>query len=160
MLGALVLCSPSDHVFCYTLLTLQCACVNEWHALHESSEEPCSAVPRWPHRAYGRGFTPTCQWTPLVAQMVKRLPTMQETQVQSLGQEDLLEKEIATHSSILACKIPWMEEPGRLQSMAKVHGVHRKESDVTDFTFTYFTKATSSSSLISVPMSNERIRKC
>jgi len=53
-----------------------------------------------------------------------------------------------------------MEEPGRLQSMAKVHGVHRKESDVTDFTFTYFTKATSSSSLISVPMSNERIRKC
>ena len=76
------------------------------------------------------------------------------------GQGDLLEKEIATHSSILACKIPWMEEPGRLQSMAKVHGVHRKESDVTDFTFTYFTKATSSSSLISVPMSNERIRKC
>ena len=87
MLGALVLCSPSDHVFCYTLLTLQCACVNEWHALHESSEEPCSAVPRWPHRAYGRGFTPTCQWTPLVAQMVKRLPTMQETQVQSLVRE-------------------------------------------------------------------------
>ena len=53
----------------------------------------------------------------LVAQMVKRLPTMQETQVQSLGQEDLLEKEMATHSSILAWKIPWTEEPGRLQSM-------------------------------------------
>ena len=49
--------------------------------------------------------------------MVKRLPTMQETQVQSLGQEDLLEKEMATHSSILASKIPWTEEPGRLQSM-------------------------------------------
>ena len=49
--------------------------------------------------------------------MVKRLPTMQETQVQSLGQEDLLEKEMATHSSILAWKIPWTEEPGRLQSM-------------------------------------------
>ena len=49
--------------------------------------------------------------------MVKCLPTMRETQVQSLGQEDLLEKEIATHSSILAWKIPWMEEPGRLQSM-------------------------------------------
>ena len=48
--------------------------------------------------------------------MVKRLPTMWETQVQSLGQEDLLEKEMATHSSILAWKIPWMEEPGRLQS--------------------------------------------
>ena len=53
----------------------------------------------------------------LVAQMVKHLPTMQETQVQFLGQEDLLEKEMATHSSILASKIPWTEEPGRLQSM-------------------------------------------
>ena len=49
--------------------------------------------------------------------MVKRLPTMQETQIQSLGREDLLEKEMATHSSILAWKIPWTEEPGRLQSM-------------------------------------------
>ena len=55
--------------------------------------------------------------TSLVAQMVKRLPTMQETWVQSLGREDLLEKEMATHSSILAWKIPWMEELGRLQSM-------------------------------------------
>ena len=54
--------------------------------------------------------------TSLVAQMVKRLPTMLETQVQSLGWEDLLEKEMATHSSILAWKIPWTEEPGRLQS--------------------------------------------
>ena len=56
-------------------------------------------------------------WTSLVAQSVKRLPTMQETQVQSLGWEDLLEKEMATYSSILAWKIPWTEEPGRLQSM-------------------------------------------
>ena len=55
--------------------------------------------------------------TCLVAQMVKHLPTMQETQVQSLSREDLLEKETATHSSILAWKIPWMEEPGRLQTM-------------------------------------------
>ena len=45
-------------------------------------------------------------------QMVKHLPTMQETWVQSLGQEDLLEKEMATHSSILAWRIPWMEDPG------------------------------------------------
>ena len=51
-----------------------------------------------------------------MAQTVKRLPTMWETQVQTLGREDLLEKEMATHSSILAWKIPWMEEPGRLQS--------------------------------------------
>ena len=55
--------------------------------------------------------------TSLVAQTVKRLPTMRETWVQSLGQEDLLEKEMATHSSILAWKIAWMEEPGRLQFM-------------------------------------------
>ena len=50
----------------------------------------------------------------LVAQRVKRLPAMQETWVRSLGQEDLLEKEMATHSSTLAWKIPWTEKPGRL----------------------------------------------
>ena len=52
-----------------------------------------------------------------VAQMVKHLPTMWETQVRSLGQEDPLEKEMATHSSVLAWKIPRTEDPGRLQSM-------------------------------------------
>ena len=55
--------------------------------------------------------------TSLVAQTVKRLPPMQETQVRSLGQEDPLEKEMSTYSSTLAWKIPWMEECGRLQSM-------------------------------------------
>ena len=49
--------------------------------------------------------------------MVKRLPAMLETRVRPAGQEDPLEKEMATHSSTLAWKIPWMEEPGRLQSM-------------------------------------------
>ena len=52
-----------------------------------------------------------------MSQMVKRIPAMQETWVQSLGQEDPLEKEKATHISTLAWKIPWMEEPGGLQSM-------------------------------------------
>ena len=52
----------------------------------------------------------------LVLQMVKNLPALQETWVQSLGWEDSLEKGMATHSSILARKIPWTEEPGRLQS--------------------------------------------
>ena len=52
-----------------------------------------------------------------MAQTVKRLPAMLKTQVRSLGQEDPLEKEMATHSSILAWKISWTEEPGRLQSM-------------------------------------------
>ena len=52
-----------------------------------------------------------------MAQTVKSLPAMRETWVQSLGQEDPLEKEMATHSSTLAWKIPWMEKPSRLQSM-------------------------------------------
>ena len=60
----------------------------------------------------------------LVAQMVKHLPTMRETWVQSLSQEDPLEKEMATHSSILAWEIPWTEEPDG------VHGI-TKESDMT-----------------------------
>ena len=53
----------------------------------------------------------------LVVQTVKCLPALRETRVQSLGQEDPMEKETATHSSTLAWKIPWMEEPGGLQSM-------------------------------------------
>ena len=56
-------------------------------------------------------------WTSLVAQTVKHLSTMWETRVRSLGWEDPLEKEMAIHSSTIAWKIPWTEEPGRLQSM-------------------------------------------
>ena len=59
-----------------------------------------------------------------VTQQVKNLPEMQETQVQSLGREDLLEKEMATHSSILGKKIPWTEEPGRLQSTGSQRAGH------------------------------------
>ena len=62
----------------------------------------------------------------LVAQRLKRLPAMWEIWVRSLGQEDPLEKEMATHSSILAWRIPWMEELGGLQSMG------HKESDTTE----------------------------
>ena len=60
---------------------------------------------------------PFVLWASLVAQMVKRLSAVQETQVQSLGWEDTLEEEMVAHSSILAWKIPWMAEPGRLLSM-------------------------------------------
>ena len=60
-----------------------------------------------------------------MAQSLKRLPAMRETWVQSLGQEDPLEKEMVTHSSILAWRIPWTEKPGRLQSM----GLHRVGHD-------------------------------
>ena len=59
----------------------------------------------------------TYLWASLVAQIVKNLPAMQETQVPSLGQEDPLEERMATHSSFLAWRIPWTEEPSGLQSM-------------------------------------------
>ena len=62
----------------------------------------------------------------MVAQMVKNLPAMLETQVQSLGWEDPLEKGMATHFSILAWRTPWIQEPGGLQSMG------HKESDMTE----------------------------
>ena len=57
------------------------------------------------------------RWASLVTQMVKNLPAMRETRVQSLGWGDPLEKEMTTHSNILACRIPWTEEPGGLHSM-------------------------------------------
>ena len=60
----------------------------------------------------------------LVAQTVKHLPAMCETQVRSLGWEDPLEKEMASHSSILAWKIPWTEEPGGLQSVGLLRVRH------------------------------------
>ena len=59
-----------------------------------------------------------------MAQMIKNLPAMQETQFQSLGQEDPLEEEMATHSNILAWEIPWTEEPGGLQSMESQRAGH------------------------------------
>ena len=67
----------------------------------------------------------------LVAQTVKRLPTVRETWMQSLGQEDVLEKEMATHSSILAWKIPWMEKPGRLRSMGLERVGHDRETSLS-----------------------------
>jgi len=93
------------------------------------------SISRQPHPTH-RGRHRTLSWAPcaysrfplaicvirgsvyasLVAQRLKRLPAMRETWILSLGQEDLLEKEMATHSSILAWRIPWTEEPGGLQS--------------------------------------------
>ena len=65
---------------------------------------------------------PLASEQPLVAQMVKSLPTMWETQLRSLGQKNPLEKEMATHSSIPAWKIPWTEESGGLQSIGSQRG--------------------------------------
>ena len=69
----------------------------------------------------------------LVAQMLKNLPAMQETQVQSLGREDALEKGMATHSSLLAWRIPWTQEPGEIQSM----GLQRVGQSYVTNTFTF-----------------------
>ena len=81
--------------------------------------------------------------------MVKSLPALRETRVRSLGQEDLLEKTMATHSSIVAWKIPWTEEPGRLQSWLHFLSIlpftDQKNQDILiavklKFTFTYIAK--------------------
>ena len=72
-------------------------------------------------------------WASLVAQMVKCLPTMRETQVRYPGWEDPLEKEMATHSSTLVWKIPWMEETGRLQSMGSERVRHNWETSLSFF---------------------------
>ena len=74
-----------------------------------------------------------CSWALLVAQMVKNLPAMQQIQVQSLGWEDPLEKGMTNHSSILAWRISWTEEPGGLQSM----GLQRVGQDWAINTFTF-----------------------
>ena len=75
-----------------------------------------SSKPTAPHY-HAEKYHSNPKETSLVAQTVKHLPTTWETRVRFLGGEDPLEKEVATHSSILAWKIPWTEEPGRLQSM-------------------------------------------
>ena len=76
----------------------------------------------------------------LVAQMVKCLPAMWETWIQSPGWEDPLEKEIATHSSTLTWKIPWMEEPGRLQSMGSQWVGHNCATLLTGMIFSAWLK--------------------
>ena len=67
-------------------------------------------------------------WASLVAQRLKRLPAMWETWVRSLGQEDPLDKEMATHSSILAWRIPWTEESGGLQSIGSQRVGHERSN--------------------------------
>ena len=74
--------------------------------------------------------------TSLVVQSVKRLPTVWETRIRSLGQDDPLEKEMATHSSTLAWKIPWTEERSWLHT---VHGVAKSRTQLSDFTSLHFT---------------------
>ena len=77
------------------------------------------------------GFLPPLSWDSLVAQMVKSLPAMREIWLQSKGREDPLEKEIATHSSVLAWKIPWMEESGGLQSIGSPRVGHDRATSLS-----------------------------
>ena len=72
----------------------------------------------------GIGYPLQYSWASLVVQLVKNPPAMRETRVQSLGREDPPEKEMATHSSTLAWRIPWTEQPGRLQSMGSLRVGH------------------------------------
>ena len=96
------------NVLCTSLHIRACGCV-----FRKPSSSLCRPAP-WGFCALTLRML--CLWTSLVAQTVKRLSTMRETWVQALGWEDPLEKEMAIHSSTIAWKIPWTEEPGRLQS--------------------------------------------
>ena len=84
-----------------------------------SPSDKCSLISSLPFTCHSY-----LRWASLVAQRLKPLLTMQETWVRSLGQEDPLEKEMATHSSVLVWRIPWMEEPGVLQSMGSQRAGH------------------------------------
>ena len=85
--------------------------------LEEGMKASCPFPRHLLHLAVSELYPFIINWASLVAQTVKHLPAMQETWVRSLGWKDPLENKMATHSSTLAQKIPWMEEPGRLQSM-------------------------------------------
>ena len=86
-----------------------------WKYLHYKRENKLYFS--WQNLKYTKNREKKIEWASLVAQRLKHLPVMWETWVRSLGWEDPLEKEMATHSSILAWRIPWTEEPGGLQSM-------------------------------------------
>ena len=110
-------------------------------------EEPQTRFSDSPQTAVSPGGEPYWSYPHmpafLISQIVKNLPAMQEIWVQSLGQEDLLQKGMATHSNILAWKIPWMEEPHGLQSM----WLQRVRHDWMTNTFTFKRKRRDQSSL-------------
>ena len=145
--SCLTLCDPMDYNprFLCLLRTSQ-ARILEWVAISSSRRSSQSRDWTWVSCIAGSFFTlwvTTCKFSPskvtfklekrasLVAHTVKSLPAMQETQVQSLSQEDPLEKEMATHSSIFAWKIPWMGEPG-----GTVHGIAKSRTWLSDWTTT------------------------
>ena len=91
-------------------------------------------IPEWRRSAGGGiGYQLRCSWGFLVVQMVKNLPAMPETLVQTLGWKDPQKKVTATHSSNLAWRIPWTGEPGRLQSMGSQNVTERFSHGRTEF---------------------------
>ena len=113
---------PSNHlILCHRLLFLP----SVFPGIRVFSNESVLRI-RWP-KYWSFSFSNS-----LVTQTVKPLPAMRETRVRSLGWEDPLEKEMATHPSTLAWKIPWTEEPGRLQSVGS-----QSRTRLSNFTFTF-----------------------
>ena len=109
--------------YCWSKLFIPSLLVKCFPGRSSGKESTCNAgdpglIPRWGSSpGEGRGYPLQYSWASLVARMVKNPSAMLETWVQSLGWEDPLEEEMATHSSILAWRIPCTEEPGELQSM-------------------------------------------
>ena len=103
---------PKIHIFCHTGEIFMNPLVwDKCYTLSTSiTMEDADSIKKERNSIWGN-------WASLVAQLVKNLPAVEETRVQSLGWEDTLEKEMATHSCILAWKISWTEEPGGLQPM-------------------------------------------
>ena len=123
-------------------LVLSPWCSTAWcgaqHIIKSSTSTDVSVMVRMVACIHGPGHFPCLMHhfhtfpSSLVAQMVKRLLAMQDTRVRSLDWEDPLKKEMATHSSTLAWKIPWTEEPGRLHSMGS-----QRVGGLSNFTFTF-----------------------
>ena len=101
--------------------------------LLKHAQHPCSIAGSGGSPREGIGYPLQYSWASLVTQLVKNLPSVWETWVQSLGWEDPLEKGMTTHSRILAWRIPWTEEPGSLQSM----GLQRVGQEWSTFTFSH-----------------------
>ena len=108
--------SPWDHIKSDTTERISLSALQNLAAKHTLILPMCNLTPDLLEHNTCHHFYFNCHWC-LVVQTIQCLLAMWETWVQSLGQEDPLEREMATHSGTLAWKIPWMEEPGRLQSL-------------------------------------------
>jgi len=133
--------SHFSHVWLFaTLWTLACQFLCPWDSPGKNNGMGCHFLLQGIFLTQGSNLHLLCllHWQvdsilKTMTQMVKNLPAMQETWIQPLGWKDPLEKGMATHSSILACRIPWTEGPGRLQSM----GLQRLGHDWATNTFTF-----------------------